>query len=218
MTSGQRICLPCVLAGTLILTSRVGCDAQPAPSAPRANEPRPPEPPVQLRQDAPKTPSAQVTDEQRQDDRPGATHSGGMPTHQPVEFSQQGSDSAQRRGSPVAQPGVASSEGAPPRFFARLSAGVALPQSLPTGTAMGMSVDYVLLDTLPTSAVQTVWVIESAQGASRDVPVPLNAQGNLMTFVTEMRPEHGPFRSYLAIMLADGRKVPISPKIDMQSP
>ena len=83
---------------------------------------------------------------------------------------------------------------------------------------MGMSVDYVLLDTLPTSAVQTVWVIESAQGASRDVPVPLNAQGNLMTFVTDMRPEHGPFRSYLAILLADGRKVPISPKIDMQSP
>ena len=39
-----------------------------------------------------------------------------------------------------------------------------------------------------------------------------------MTFVTDMRPEQGPFRSYLAIVLADGRKVPISPKIDMQSP
>ena len=83
---------------------------------------------------------------------------------------------------------------------------------------MGMSADYVLQRTLPTSAVRTVWVIESALSGSRDVPVSLNARGNLLTFVTDMRPEHGPFRSYLAILLADGRKVPISPKIDMQSP
>ena len=33
-----------------------------------------------------------------------------------------------------------------------------------------------------------------------------------------MKPEDGPFRSYLAIVLADGQKVAISPKIDMQSP
>ena len=83
---------------------------------------------------------------------------------------------------------------------------------------MGMSVDYVLTNALPSAAERTVWVIESAQGASTDVPVRLDAQGNLMTFVTDMRPEHGPFRSYLAIVFADGRKVPISPKIEMRSP
>jgi hypothetical protein len=189
MTSRERVLLPCVLVGTLILASVEGCDVQPAPSAPRADKPRPPEPPVQRLMNVPKTPSAQ-----------------------------QGNDSAQRSGTPVIRPDVASSGETPPEFSARLSAGTAIPQSLPTGTAMGMNVDYVLLDNLLSSAVRTVWVIESAQGASTDVPVRLDAQGNLMTFVTNMRPEHGPFRSYLAIVLTDGRKVPISPKIDMRSP
>ena len=218
MTTSQRMLLLGVLLGTLILMAVVGCDVQPAPSMPRANVPQPPEPPAPLLQDVPRTGSAPVDDEQPQGDRPGATQSGDMPTEPSAGLSQRGSNSAQRGGSPLARPGVASSGGAPPQFFARLSAGVALPQSLPTGTAMGMSVDYVLLDALPTSAVQTVWVIESAQGASEDVPARLDARGNLMTFVTDMRPEHGPFRSYLAIVLADGRKIPISPKIDMQSP
>jgi hypothetical protein len=104
----------------------------------------------------------------------------------------------------------------PLRFIAKLSAGTALPQTLPTGTAMGMSVDYVLQGELPASAAATVWVIESAQG-EQAIPVQLNAKGNLMTFVN-MRPEHGPFRSYLAVVYSDGRKVPISRKIDMRSP
>jgi hypothetical protein len=77
---------------------------------------------------------------------------------------------------------------------------------------------YVVVGTVPTSAGQTVWVIETARGASANVPVRLDTRGNLMTHVTHMRPEHGPFRSYLAVVLQDGSTVPISRKIDMKTP
>lgn len=81
---------------------------------------------------------------------------------------------------------------------------------------MGMSVDYVVQEALPASATATLWVIESARGV-REVPVRLLPKGNLMAF-TDMRPEHGPFHSYLVVVYSDGRKVPISRKIDMRSP
>ena len=82
---------------------------------------------------------------------------------------------------------------------------------------MGMSVDYVLTSALPTSTNQIIWAIESAQGATQDVPVSLDARRNLLTFA-DLKPEQGPFRSYLAIVQPDGRKLPISSKIDMRSP
>jgi len=201
-----------------MLTFMAGCDEQPVPSAPPASTLRPPEPPVRPRQEAPSAPSAEANDEQPKGNQSDAPQSAGTPVQPPPAFPRQGNEGGPGRSAPAAPPGAAPSGGTPQQFIVRLSAGVALPQSLPTGTAMGMSVDYVLQGALPTSAVATVWVIESAQGASVEVPVRLNAQGNLMTFVTDMRPEHGPFRSYLAAMFAGGRRTPISPKIDMQSP
>ena len=99
----------------------------------------------------------------------------------------------------------------------KLSAGVALPQPLPNGTAMGFSVDYVVLEDLPPSDGEIKWVIESAK-ESTEVDVQLDSEGNLTTFAPTMKPEDGPFQSYLAIVASDGHKLPISPTIAMRSP
>ena len=99
----------------------------------------------------------------------------------------------------------------------KLSAGVALPQPLPSGTAIGFSVDYVLLADLPTHDGEVRWVIESAK-ESIEIAVRLESRGNLTTFAPTMKPEDSPFQSYLAIVASDGHKLPISPAIEMRSP
>jgi hypothetical protein len=184
----QWLLLKYVAAGVIMLFAAAGCDEQSAAPTSHVNRSQPPAPAVPRPEPSPGAPSVQ--------DR-------GAPS--------QGNAAA-------AQPNAAPAADAPPQFCARLSAGTAVPQSLPTGTAMGMSVDYTLLSTLPTSVTGTFWVIESAQGATANVPVQLQAQGNLMTFVTDMRPDDGPFHSYLAMVLADGRKVPISARTEMRAP
>ncbi len=103
-----------------------------------------------------------------------------------------------------------------PAPSARLSAGVALPQSLPTGTTMGFSVDYVFAAGQPASNMKTVWVIEMAKRGAAEIPVRLRARGNLNAFVPGARPEHGPFQCYLAVVATNGQRLPISPKVAMK--
>ncbi len=100
----------------------------------------------------------------------------------------------------------------------QLTNGLALPQLLPTGTAMGMSVDYELRGTLPSSATQVFWVIEPSQGAQASIPVVLQDQGNLATFVVEMKPDQGPFRCQLVAQLSNGSLTPVSSPVDMRGP
>jgi hypothetical protein len=80
----------------------------------------------------------------------------------------------------------------------KLSAGVALPQSLPTGTAMGFSVDYRFTQGGPGTVSRCVWVIEASradQPVRQDVQ--LQTEGTLQMFVPQWRPEHGPFRCHI---------------------
>ena len=79
----------------------------------------------------------------------------------------------------------------------RLSAGVALPQSLPTGTAMGMSVDYAFTAGQPQPSLSYVWVIEPAKADPVRQPVELSQRGTLQAFFTQLRPEHGPFNAHI---------------------
>ncbi len=79
----------------------------------------------------------------------------------------------------------------------RLSAGVALAQTLPTGTAVGVSVDYEFVDNPPASPVRLVWVVESANGQVIKQPVEMSARGTLQGFVPQFRPEQGPFSTYI---------------------
>ena len=79
----------------------------------------------------------------------------------------------------------------------RLSAGVALPQSLPTGTAMGFSVDYQFVQGSPETASRYVWVILGNQPEPVRQDVQLRPEGTLQVFVPQWRPEHGPFRCHI---------------------
>ena len=78
-----------------------------------------------------------------------------------------------------------------------LSAGVALPQSLPTGTAMGISVDYTFTIGQPRPSLAYVWVIEAANADSVKQSVQLNLSGTLQQFFTQLRPQHGPFHTHI---------------------
>ena len=87
----------------------------------------------------------------------------------------------------------------------KLSAGTALPQSLPTGTAMGFSVDYEFVSGQPDTAAEYLWVIQSAEGRTMKQRVHLKHRGTLEGFVPDFRPEHGPFQTGLED--AQGRKL-----------
>lgn len=93
----------------------------------------------------------------------------------------------------------------------RLSAGVALPQSVPSGTAIGFSVDYTFTSGGPQSALRYVWVIRAAAADQTwEQAVQLKQQGQLQTFVTKWRPEQGPFETFIAEVGPDDDRRPIS--------
>lgn len=83
----------------------------------------------------------------------------------------------------------------PGQISIKLSAGTALPQSLPTGTAMGFSVDYEFVRGQPDPATEYVWVVESSQGQAVKLGVRLEPRGTLQQFILEFKPEQGPFRT-----------------------
>lgn len=84
-----------------------------------------------------------------------------------------------------------------PTISVRLSTGVALPQTLPEGTAMGFSVEYQVTQGQPLPAERYYWVIERAQGPPARLPVQLQPRGTLERFFSDFRPEHGPFQTHL---------------------
>jgi hypothetical protein len=105
---------------------------------------------------------------------------------------------------PPAQPAGPVSSTSP---SVQLSAGVALPQTLPDGTVMSFSVDYQFGQGQPDPNAAYVWVIERSQGAPSRQPAKLSPRGTLQGFVAEFRPEQGPFQTYLE----DGRGNRVSP-------
>ncbi|WP_145050384.1 hypothetical protein [Lignipirellula cremea] len=95
---------------------------------------------------------------------------------------------------PVGPPPVTA---AAPAFPVRLKTGVALAQSLPTGTAMGFSVDYQFQHEQPRVDCRYDWIIVNGKGeAVRIEAGRLRPQGTLQTYVTIWKPEHGPFQCY----------------------
>ncbi|MGI8977729.1 MAG: hypothetical protein ACR2FY_00740 [Pirellulaceae bacterium] len=102
--------------------------------------------------------------------------------------------SLQPQGSPGLSSPAKSSAGSSaeaPGHSIHLSAGIAVPQSLPTGTVMAISVDYSSNAALHPSA-RYLWVIKSAAGEAVN-EVKLEDSGNLSAFFLQLRPEHRPF-------------------------
>jgi hypothetical protein len=96
-----------------------------------------------------------------------------------------------------------------------LSAGVALPQLLPEGTQIGVSVDYRVRGNL--NASRHVLVIESAVETIA-VPVELSSQGGTLQGFCPLsvRPEHKPFRARIEELSASSRsRQPVSNTVDL---
>jgi len=97
-----------------------------------------------------------------------------------------------------------------------LSAGVALPQLLPEGTQMGVSVDYKINGPLKSS--RYVLVIESSAGQLA-LPIKLSPLGGtLHDFLPpSIRPEHKPFRARIDEHQGTGNAVPASNTAPLQT-
>jgi len=92
----------------------------------------------------------------------------------------------------------------------RLSVGIALPQTLPDGTQIGVSVDYKLTGNLNPSA-KYLWVIQSRQGETA-MEVQLKPQGgNLASFLPiAIRPEDSPFKAWIDEVSTSGSRLRVS--------
>lgn len=107
---------------------------------------------------------------------------------------------------PAAQPTYAPPSRPARQPLAHLSAGVAVPQSLPNGTQIGVSVDYKVTGQLHPSATYVLVVVSSA--GEIVVPVKLSPQGGTIQGFLDLsvRPEHKPFEAFLAEALPSSRQ------------
>jgi hypothetical protein len=97
-----------------------------------------------------------------------------------------------------------------------LSAGVAVPQSLPMGTVMAMSVDYAISGPLNNSS-RYVWVVTSQGGGNVEVAMQPQVTGTLQAFFLALRPEHRPFNCHIEEISPGGRRTRVSNVAAMQT-
>ena len=124
-----------------------------------------------------------------------------------------------QRVAPAAAQGNAAPAAVPdaqgPLYAVHLSAGVALPQTLPNGTAVGFSVDYQFKKGGSETQDKYVWIIQRRKGEPDIAPVNLAAKGTLQKFLP-WRPEQGPFESYVAEIVEGGSHKAISKRVPMR--
>ena len=88
---------------------------------------------------------------------------------------------------------------------------VSLPQSLPTGTAMSFSVDYMIRTGDPERSSKFVWILQRTDKQQHAITIPqLQNSDTLQTFVFEWKSREGPFDSYLEEVKANGSRQRIS--------
>jgi len=144
----------------------------------------------------------------------------------PAEFGESGAEAVPAVVGPQSQAPRAEDQGTQSRGPSRsaasdrppihLSAGVAVPQLLPEGTQMGVSVDYEITGRLNSS--RYVLVIESSAGQFV-VPVTLAPErGTVQEFLPpSVRPEHKPFRVRIEERASAGNPVPASNTVPLQT-
>jgi hypothetical protein len=71
---------------------------------------------------------------------------------------------------------------------------------------MSFSVDYGLRQKPGNSSIKYFWVIERTMGSPLAIPVQL---------ATGWRPEHGPFRCYIALRNSSGKLTPVSATVPL---
>ncbi|MBN1910238.1 MAG: hypothetical protein JW818_10905 [Pirellulales bacterium] len=106
---------------------------------------------------------------------------------------------------------------AAPAGNVQLSAGVALPQTGPTGILMSFGIDYEFAQGGPDPNVQYGWIIQRRQGQPAAVPVKLKNKGTLQTMAPGWEPREGPFQCYLIELRSDGTRRQISQPADLST-
>lgn len=98
-----------------------------------------------------------------------------------------------------------------PKPSIRLSVGIALPQTLPDGTQIGVGVDYKVTSGRLSTSAKYFWVIEKGQGEVA-MEVQLKPQGgNLAGFLPiSIRPEDGPFKTRIDEVSTSGSRATVS--------
>ncbi len=206
--------------GAVSLLCLVGCDlqsavdsvvgaptqTQAAPVAPV--ESLPPPPPVAKTGDVETPVPAETADEHRQSESPQTGRTTASQTDR----------STSHRQSPETGQGQTTSPAETPQLYVALSAGVALPQLLPEGTAIGLSVDYHVRQSLPSNAQAVVLVVESGRSTPLELPVQLQRRGTLTGFTYDLKPGDAPFRCWLAVVLSSGQRQRISRTVAMPVP
>lgn len=93
----------------------------------------------------------------------------------------------------------------------RLSVGIALPQTLPDGTQVGVSVDYKLIKGQLNKSAKYIWVIETGRGET-GMEVELKPQGgNLANFLPiSIQPGDGPFKARIDEVSTSGSRTRVS--------
>lgn len=111
---------------------------------------------------------------------------------------------------PAEQPSPAAPAEAASQTRIRLSAGVALPQSLPEGTQIGVSVDYRVAGDLDSSA--QYFLVVSSRAGELSLPIQITREGgNLQAFCPpELRPEHKPFAGRIEQQISPGERTAVS--------
>ncbi len=80
---------------------------------------------------------------------------------------------------------------------------------------MHFSVDYSLRQQPTQSSAQFFWIIERTIGPPITIPVTLKTKGTLIKLTAGWRPEHAPFRCYIAIRNASGKMTPVSTTVPL---
>jgi hypothetical protein len=93
----------------------------------------------------------------------------------------------------------------------RLSAGVALAQTLPDGTSVMCSMDYEWIQGSPQQGVDYVWVVELGNGDRLAAPAKVSKRrGNMQTILRGIRPDQGPFKGAIFAKAPGAAPEPIS--------
>jgi hypothetical protein len=100
-------------------------------------------------------------------------------------------------------------------FPLSVSAGVALPQSLPEGTTVMVSVDYNFTDGGAPGATPALCRITPTTGEAVEYEVELLVRGTWQAALLSMKPEQGPFRAQFFEPEGDPPR-PLSAEIDLR--
>jgi len=116
---------------------------------------------------------------------------------------------------PIVNPPATARSSASSGSEVQLSLGIALPQTLPEGTALGVSVEYEFVRGGPQSGSRYLLIVQPSNGRPFELEVPLTTSGTIQTFTYDLRPDQGPFTASLREVTSAGETRELSESIEL---